>query len=148
LTKSSLGILKVGSRVNLERSVKLSDRLGGHLVQGHINGVSRISKIEKLGENYFLFSEIPPDLKKYIVPEGSIALDGISLTVAEIKGVEIGLSIIPHTWENTTLKFRTRGDILNVEIDIIAKYIEKLMKYRESSDDRKFTDGWLKELGY
>ncbi|MBD3223944.1 MAG: riboflavin synthase [Caldithrix sp.] len=150
LTKTTLKNLKKGQKVNLERALRLSDRLGGHLVQGHINGIATISAIQKKGENYLLKVMVPEKLLRYIVAEGSIALDGISLTVADLQDNLISLSIIPHTWNHTNLQFKTVGDKVNVEIDIIAKYIEKLLAKNSSSgtSEEKFSENWFNKLGY
>jgi riboflavin synthase len=146
LNKTTISNLKMGTELNLERAVKLSDRLGGHLVQGHANGTGRVTRLTKLGENYFLEITIPDELEKYVIQEGSIAVDGISLTVALLNGNKAGLSIIPHTWNSTNLKFRKTGDDVNIEVDVIAKYAEKLLNGRK--DNGKITEKWLKDIGY
>ncbi len=132
LEKTTFAEIKAPYQVNLERSVRLNDRLGGHLVQGHINGVGIISEIEKLGENYLLKIMIPESLEKYLIKEGSVTIDGISLTIADLNKNTISLSIIPHTWQNTTLKFKEVNSKVNVEIDILAKYVEKLLANKEA----------------
>lgn len=146
LSKTTISNLKMGTELNLERAVKLSDRLGGHLVQGHANGTGLITRLTKLGENYFMAITIPDELEKYVIQEGSIAIDGISLTVAELNGNKAGLSIIPHTWNGTNLKFRKTGEDVNIEVDVIAKYAEKLLNGRK--DNGNITEKWLKEIGY
>ncbi len=147
LSKTTLKDFKTNDEVNLERAVRLADRLGGHLVQGHVNGIGSIKKISKLGDNYYIEINFPDELKKYIIDEGSIAVDGISLTVARIENNTCGLSIIPHTWNNTILKNKHEGNAVNIETDVIAKYVEKLLTNTGKSDDR-FTDTWFKKLGY
>jgi riboflavin synthase len=147
LTKTTLQNFSVNEEVNLERAVRLADRLGGHLVQGHINGIGIIKNISKLGDNYFVELIIPDELKKYLVEEGSIAVDGISLTIAKLENNTCGLSIIPHTWNNTIIKNKRTGSKVNIEIDVIAKYVEKLLIGSKVKDD-KFTDAWFKNLGY
>jgi riboflavin synthase len=147
LEKTTLAKIHQGETVNLERAVRLSDRLGGHLVQGHVNGIGTITKISKLGENYFIEVSIPDNLQKYLIDEGSIALDGISLTIAKLINSTVGLSIIPHTWNNTNLVRRKVGDKVNIETDVIAKYIEKLISSKENPND-KFSDEWFKKIGY
>ena len=127
LEKTTFHNIKADAYVNLERSVRLSDRLGGHLVQGHVNGIGSISEIKKLGENYLLKIIVPEELEKYLIKEGSIAINGISLTIADLNRNEISISIIPHTWQNTNLKDKEANDKVNVEIDILAKYVEKLL---------------------
>jgi len=148
LEKTTFNKVKAETSVNLERSVKLSDRLGGHLVQGHVNGIGTISEIKKLGENYLVKILIPDELEKYLIKEGSIAINGISLTIADLGNNEISISVIPHTWQNTNLKDKKVNEIVNVEIDILAKYVEKLLAKNNNNPDTNITEGWLKELGY
>ena len=148
LEKTTLNNIKATASVNLERSVRLNDRLGGHLVQGHVNGVGTISEITKLGENYLVKIIIPEDLEKYLIKEGSIAVNGISLTIADVFKNEISISIIPHTWQNTNLKDKEVNDRVNVEIDILAKYVEKLVTRGTNPSDKNITENWLKEIGY
>ncbi len=147
LTKTTFINVRVNGQVNLERAVRLSDRLGGHLVQGHVNGIGQILNIVKLGNNYSLDIRIPNELQRYIISEGSIALNGISLTIAGINGSTVNISVIPHTWNNTSLKFAKIGDHLNIETDLIAKYVEKLMRIDDDADN-KFSEEWFKNLGY
>lgn len=146
LTKTTLNRLNKGSEVNLERALRLSDRLGGHLVQGHVNGTGKITGITKQGDNYFVDIELPAGLERYVISEGSIAVDGISLTVAGINGNKISLSIIPHTWKNTNLKTKQSGYEVNIEVDLIAKYVEKLAG--GNKPENKITENWLKDIGY
>lgn len=148
IDKTTFSEIKESSLVNLERSVRLNDRLGGHLVQGHINGVGSISGIEKLGENYLFKIIIPKELEKYLIKEGSIAINGISLTIADLENNEISISIIPHTWQNTSLKYKQVLDKVNVEIDILAKYVEKLLTNKVDIPATNISEKWLKELGY
>jgi len=147
LSKTTLINLRHNDELNLERALRFADRLGGHLVQGHVNGIGLILQLTKLGENIFLEINLPEELLKYIVDEGSIAIDGISLTVAKVTGAKIGISIIPHTWSKTNLRFRKIGNRVNIETDIFAKYIEKILLGSKGKDDR-FTDSWFKNLGY
>ena len=148
LEKTTFNKVKAETSVNLERSVKLSDRLGGHLVQGHVNGIGTISEIKKLGENYLVKILIPDELEKYLIKEGSIAINGISLTISDLDSNEISISVIPHTWQNTNLKDKKVNEKVNVEIDILAKYVEKLLAKNNNNPDTNITEGWLKELGY
>ena len=148
LEKTTFNKVKADTLVNLERSVKLSDRLGGHLVQGHVNGIGIITEIKKLGENYLVKIIIPEELERYLIKEGSIAINGISLTIAELNKSEISISVIPHTWQNTNLKDKKVNEKVNVEIDILAKYVEKLLAKNNNNPDKNITEGWLKELGY
>jgi len=123
LKRTNLGLLKRGDYVNLERALKVGDRLGGHIVQGHVDFTSKIKSLKFLGEHYELVIEIPNDWVSYIVEKGSIAIDGISLTVNYIRNNSVYINIIPHTYERTNLKFRKNGDLVNVETDIIGKYV-------------------------
>ena len=128
LRVTSLGSLDVGDPVNLELAARADSRLGGHIVQGHVDGVGRV-KENSPGEkwNKFVIS-VPKELVKYIVNQGSIAIDGVSLTVGEILGEEITLWLIPETLAKTNLSDKRTGDLINVEVDVIAKYVERLMK--------------------
>lgn len=147
LHKTTLADIIHKAEVNLERAMRLVDRLGGHLVLGHVNGIGRITRLTKLGENYLLEITVPKEIIKYIVDEGSITVDGISLTVAEIANNKITLSIIPHTWNHTNLRLRKIGDPVNLETDILAKYMESVLA-GSSIQGNKLTENWLKDLGY
>lgn len=127
LEKTSLKNLKVGQKVNLELALKLGDNLGGHIVQGHVNGQGKVLKVEKTKE-HLLITIDAFDLSKYMVDEGSVALDGISLTVSKAWESKFQVSIIPHTYKHTTVQFLKPGDLVNIEVDMFAKYIEKLME--------------------
>ena len=148
LQKTTLGQVKTGLKVNLERAVRLHDRLGGHLVQGHVNGMSKISRIDKLGENYALDVLIDDVLEKYMILEGSVALDGISLTIARLSGTQVGINIIPHTWTHTNLRYLKVGDYINTEVDVIAKYVDKLLPASLKNDKNKINMERLKDLGF
>jgi len=148
LEKTTFSKIQLSSPVNLERSLKLNDRLGGHFVQGHVNGIGTILEIKKLGENYFLKISVDESLQKYLVEEGSITIDGISLTIAEIDGLKAGISIIPHTWQNTAIQFKKVDDKVNLETDVLAKYIEKFLRKNGNGKTTNITENWLKELGY
>lgn len=127
MRKTTLGQLQVGDSVNLERSLPVGGRLGGHIVQGHVDGTGRIASIRPIGNSYFIYIDASPDLMRYIVTKGSVAVDGISLTVAEAEDRTFALSIIPHTWDQTTLKDKRAGDTVNIECDILGKYVEKML---------------------
>ena len=127
LLKSSLKNISTGAVLNLERALTLSSRLGGHLVQGHVEATGILKNITKYGEFYKVFIEYPNELDKYIVEKGSIAIDGISLTVVNVVNNTFEVAVIPHTFENTNLKYRKNGDIINLETDIIARYVEKMI---------------------
>ncbi|MGQ9498888.1 MAG: riboflavin synthase [Dissulfurimicrobium sp.] len=138
LSRSNLGELKTGDVVNLERAIRLSDRLGGHLVSGHIDGVGIITEKRPVG-SFILFSvSIPQGFDRYIIEKGSIAVDGISLTVNSCSSTGFSVSIIPHTAQITTLGRRKIGDKVNIELDLVGKYIEKLV-IPHNSDDAKET---------
>ncbi len=126
--KTMIGSLREGSFVNLERSVSLNDRLGGHLVQGHVDATGRLMSIQKLPMSRVYRFKVPRTLMKYLIPVGSVAINGVSLTVAEKMADSIKVAIIPHTFENTTFKYLHVGDAVNIEIDLIAKYVESLLK--------------------
>ncbi|MBV9158483.1 MAG: riboflavin synthase [Acidobacteriaceae bacterium] len=128
LKRTNLGDLKPGSPVNLERPLHTSGRLDGHFVLGHVDGTADIVSLEALGEkNWWLRLSIPNELRRYIVSKGSLAVDGISLTVAEIANELAGFTIIPHTYEHTTLHSYASGGRVNIEVDILAKHLEKLV---------------------
>jgi riboflavin synthase len=127
LRRSSLGDLAPGSRVNIERAATVSTRLGGHVVQGHIDGVGNVVRREP-GEGWDVVTvSIPDQLRRYVVEKGSIALDGVSLTVAGVAGSEVTVSLIPETLRRTTWGSKVPGDPVNVEVDIFAKYVERLV---------------------
>ncbi len=153
LSKTTLGHLKVGEEVNLELALRMSDRLGGHLVQGHVNGQANVYKIKSIGDNYVMSLILEDSLSKYVVKEGSITIDGVSLTVSDVeKGNLITVSVIPHTWFHTTFKNLLIGDKLNIEVDIIAKYVENLFNYRDKESKPVKTsllsESWLKDQGF
>ncbi|MAZ48202.1 MAG: riboflavin synthase [Halobacteriovoraceae bacterium] len=130
LEKSNLGELNIGDKVNLELALRASDRLGGHLVQGHVNGKGELIEVLQRGDNWEMEFKIPSDLRKYFIDEGSIAIDGISLTIAKAKENSLVVSIIPHTYENTTLGVKKIGESVNIEVDMMAKYLENFAKFR------------------
>lgn len=129
LDRTSLGNLARGSIVNLERPMRAESRFGGHIVQGHVDGIGWIRKFDREGDAWNLKIEYPAAGSRYIVEKGSIAVDGISLTVASLQGSSVfSVAIIPHTFENTNLKMAKPGDPVNLEFDVIAKYVETLIK--------------------
>jgi riboflavin synthase len=125
--RSSLGRLRPGDPVNLERPVTLLGRLGGHLVQGHVDGVGTVRAVERDDAGCRLSVEVPSGLERYVVEKGSISVDGVSLTVAAIDGRRLEMALIPHTLAVTTLGTANPGDPVNVEVDLMAKYVERLM---------------------
>jgi riboflavin synthase len=128
LARTNLGYLRGGSPVNLERPLRANARLDGHFVLGHVDGTAELIALDALGaDNWWLRIRVPEDLQRYIVEKGSLAVDGISLTVAQIKGTEVAFTIIPHTYWHTTLHAYRGGAKVNVEVDILAKHLEKLL---------------------
>lgn len=128
LRRSNLGDLQIGSRVNLERPVTPATRLSGHIVQGHVDATGDLVSLDAIGDgNYWLKVRVPPAIERYLVEKGSIAVDGISLTIASVDGQIIAATIIPHTFLNTTLGSTHPGARLNLEADVIAKHVEKLL---------------------
>jgi riboflavin synthase len=129
LLRSNLGALGALSRVNLERPLSLADRLSGHIVQGHVDATGEFRSLEALGdENWWLKLRVPAALDPYLVYKGSIAIDGISLTIAALEGDILSVTIIPHTYRNTTLGTYQPGSRVNIECDILAKHVEKLIR--------------------
>ena len=126
LSVTTLGSLKVGDCVNLEQALTLKSRLGGHLVTGHVDGTGRVLKVEE-GAGVRVVLDVPGDLMRYVVVKGSITVDGVSLTVVAIDENRVMLTIVPHTWFATTLARRRVGDVVNLEVDLIAKYVERLL---------------------
>lgn len=132
LDRTSLGALRVGASVNLERPVTLAARLGGHLVQGHVDGVARVTAIDREADGGATVTvRLPEDLAPYVVHKGSIAVDGVSLTVAALEGSEIQIALIPHTLAATTLGAAAPDDRVNIEVDMIGRYVARLMERSE-----------------
>lgn len=149
LRRSSLGTLKKGSRVNLERAMAANGRFGGHIVSGHIDGTGTVENMQREGNAIWVTISCGAALLRYIAEKGSIAIDGISLTVAEVRKNGFRVSIIPHTGEETTLLARRTGDMVNLETDIIAKYVERLMLPQEPEKKRSGIDlEFLRENGF
>jgi riboflavin synthase len=154
LARTTLGGVHQGTKVNLERALRLSDRLGGHLVTGHIDGVGRVLLRHPAGNSVIYQFQVPRELLDFVVQKGSIAIDGISLTVAQIRGDSIAAAVVPHTEEVTTLREKPIGSPVNIEADMMAKYVKKFVDiYALGEDDdqptrrglgdllRDFTDG-------
>lgn len=148
LAKTNLGQLSGGQPVNLERAVRLGDRMGGHLVQGHVDGIGFIAEQKKMDIATILRIKAEQDLLGYVVKKGSIAIDGISLTVVDVLADSFTISLIPHTSANTTLGYKKPGDSVNLETDIIGRYVERLI--RKSTDQQKtgMNLGFLAENGF
>ncbi len=144
LAVTNLGELRVGAKVNLERALRLSARIGGHLVSGHVDGVGRIREKRREGNGWRLFFDAPAPVLRYVIKKGSIAIDGISLTVADLDRAGFSIAMIPHTASLTTLGFKTAGDSVNLEADLIGKYVERLLP----GADAGVTADLLKNAGF
>lgn len=127
LSRTTLGSLTTGSPVNLEPALRAGDAMGGHIVQGHVDGVGRVQSVEAEGEGLRVIVEAPDDILRYCVEKGSIAVEGVSLTVAELHPDSFGLALIPHTLSETTLADLVPGLAVNLEVDVLAKYVERLV---------------------
>ena len=130
LRVTSLGGLKTGSKVNLERAMMVGDRFGGHFVQGHVDSTGKIVRLEESGQDHIVSVSLPPEIHRLCVEKGSVAIDGISLTIAELMENEAVFWITPHTWEHTHLHVAEIGQAVNLEADMLAKYVEKLVSAR------------------
>ncbi len=128
LRRTNLGELEPGSRVNLERAMPAAGRLDGHIVQGHVDGVGVVERVDPEGEGVRLAVRVPPELRRYVVEKGSVTVDGVSLTVASVTGDGFEVALIPHTLEVTTLGERPPGSRVNLEVDVLAKYVERLLE--------------------
>ena len=147
LRRSNLGDLRAGSRVNLERPLAPTGRLSGHIVQGHVDATGEFLSLEALGdENWWLRVRVPTELDAFLVYKGSIAIDGISLTIAALEADVLAVTIIPHTWRNTTLAAYRPGARVNLECDVLAKHVEKLLRKLELKSG--LTVEKLREQGY
>lgn len=127
LSKTTLGGWTEGTAVNFERAMKVGDELGGHIVSGHVDGVATVSSITDEGESKRYVFEAPEALKRFVAPKGSVALDGVSLTVNEVDGARFGINVIPHTQQVTTFGGYRPGDRVNMEIDMLARYVARLL---------------------
>ena len=130
LSKTTLGMWAPGTQINLERALKAGDELGGQSVSGHVDGIVRIAGIRADGDSRRFEFDVPPDLARYIAQKGSVTLDGTSLTVNEVSGTRFGVNLIPHTLTVTTWGRKTAGDQVNLEIDLFARYVARLMEQR------------------
>ncbi|MCD7856123.1 MAG: riboflavin synthase [Clostridiales bacterium] len=148
LRRSSLGSLRAGSRVNLERAMLCDGRFGGHIVSGHIDGTGKILSLEKEGISTVVKIGASAELLYYIVEKGSIAIDGISLTVMRVDESSFSVGVIPHTGSETTLLEKSPGDIVNLETDIIGKYVEKFIKGEKPKPNEEITMEFLIENGF
>jgi riboflavin synthase len=146
--RTSFSRIKPGALVNLELPMRADGRFGGHIVQGHVDGTGKFVALEEIpgADNYWLRIEIPPELARYVIFKGSLSIEGISLTVAKVEETEATVAIIPHTTEMTNLKSLTHGDPVNLEVDMIAKYVESMM--RGDSANRSITIERLLREGF
>jgi riboflavin synthase len=151
LRRSSFRQAKHGTRVNLERSLRVGDRLGGHFVLGHVDDVGRLIAKTKSGQGYEISFDLPKELGHYVVHKGSISVDGISLTIAALNTASFSVSVIPHTFQSTNLNQLTVGSLVNLEVDILGKYIERFFHLVRDQDEKggsKLTADYLKSQGY
>lgn len=154
LDKTNLGDLRSGRRVNLERALLPTTRLGGHFVQGHVDGTATVERIDEEGANVFFSVRLPENLLRYCIREGSIAIDGVSLTIAELRDPIVTINVIPTTWNDTALADRRPGDRVNIEVDVLARYVARMMErpgeVRTPSPEPHpgITEARLREMGY
>ena len=152
MRRSKLGSLSQGSRVNLERALSLQTRLGGHIVSGHIDGTGTITRMEREDNAVWVTVTAEPTVLKYIIEKGSITIDGISLTVAYVDDTCFRVSIIPHTAEETTLLTQKAGDTVNLECDMLGKYVERLLHFEQTTEEQTsktaITSSYLAEHGF
>jgi len=145
LAHTTLGKHKTGDTVNLEKALRLADRLGGHLVSGHVDGAGKVVSVVPDGRSLRWTFEVPSDIARYIAHKGSVCIDGTSLTVNEVNGNRFGVNLIPHTVEHTTFAARRPGDGVNIEVDVVARYIERLLS---SGDTPRLGEAFLKQHGF
>jgi riboflavin synthase len=147
LDSTSLKYLEVGCTVNLENSLTPTNKLGGHLVHGHVDCTGKILKISRIGEFHIINLELPASIREFVTLKGSIAIDGISLTISEVNNDNFNVVIIPHTYENTNLLRRNPGDIVNIEVDMLARYVVNFLQSRniDSINSKELKDKVLKE---
>ena len=131
---TTLGDWQEGGRVNLERALRLGDELGGHIVSGHVDGLAEVLSVDPVGDSHAVWLRAPADLARFVAAKGSVALDGVSLTVNEVKGRDFSINVIDHTWTVTTLGALRDGQLLNMEIDMLARYVARLAE--SGTDDR------------
>jgi riboflavin synthase len=148
LACTTLGTMRTGCHVNLEKALTLQTRLGGHLVSGHVDGIAVLRDIQREGHSYRLLLEAPPHLAKYIAAKGSVCIEGISLTVNSVKGTLFGVNIVPHTLQMTTLKDAHVGTHFNLEVDLIARYIERLLSPESQPATGRVSEALLVEYGF
>jgi riboflavin synthase len=135
LKKTNLGKLEIGDKVNLERPLKADARLGGHFVLGHIDTTGEILSINELSNSHFVRIKFPEAFTKYLIYVGSVAIDGVSMTIAELQGNVFGVGVIPHTWQVTVFSKKKVGDTVNLEFDVLGKYVERIMQSKTDSSE-------------
>ncbi len=143
IKRSSFSNIELGSSVNLELALRLSDRLGGHLVSGHVDSMERLLSVEKIGNGYKLTVSSSAEIERYIASKGSITVDGISLTVSDIRKGSFDIAVIPHTYSNTSLHLKRVGEVVNIEVDQISRYVERLL---DKDNNKSSKDGRLLNL--
>ena len=148
LRRTAFGEMKPGARVNLERPLTAGKEFGGHFMQGHVDGIGRVTRLASEGPNWWFGVRVPAEVERYVVMKGSIAIDGISLTVASLADGIAEVAIIPFTYANTNLQALVAGDAVNLEADILAKYVEKLMDTRRAPTPSRLTTARLIEEGF
>ncbi|MFN3872201.1 MAG: riboflavin synthase [Ignavibacterium sp.] len=134
LNKTNLGVLKQGDKVNLERPLKADARLGGHFVLGHIDTTGRIEDVRELSNSHWMTISFPEKFKQYVIYVGSVAIDGVSMTVADLKDNTFSVGIIPHTWKETIFSEKKIGDTVNLEFDVLGKYVERIMNNKPADE--------------
>ncbi len=148
LKVTTAGDWTVGTEVNLEKALRLQDRLGGHLVSGHVDGVGVVKAITQDGRSWRYDIEVPLELAKYIAAKGSICINGISLTVNQVKGCVFDVNIVPHTRQETTIKHLQAGTRINLEVDLLARYLERMMSAPQAPEKTNITSRFLAENGF
>ncbi|GFN34829.1 riboflavin synthase [Tepidimicrobium xylanilyticum] len=148
IRKTNLGFIQSGDYVNFERALRVGDRLGGHVVTGHIDGTGVIEEIEEEGDSMWITISSSKDILKYIVHKGSIAIDGVSLTISFVDEEKFKVAIIPHTKVVTTLATKKINDLVNIECDLVGKYIERFLSYKKVQNESKIDINFLKNNGF
>lgn len=139
---------RVGDRINMELAMLPSSRFGGHIVSGHVDGVAEIIRLEQDARSWRIWFKIPQELRKYIAPKGSVTIDGISLTVNAVEAEVFHINVVPHTLEVTTMGLRTVSDKVHIEVDLIARYLENLLRFEPAESKESVTEALLKSSGY
>lgn len=134
LKKTNLGDLQIGDKVNLERPLKTDARLGGHFVLGHVDTKGEVIEVNELSNSHFIRIRFPENFRQYLIYVGSVSIDGVSMTVAELENNVFGVGVIPHTWEETIFSTKKTGSTVNLEFDVLGKYVERIMENKENTD--------------